>query len=66
MHLRFSVKTLWSQRGAEGGGGVRGVGEGSAGEGEGGGGGRESVGVGGGENPRVRIPHLREWNYSSN
>ncbi len=51
---------------------MRGVGEGSAEEGEGGGGGRESAGVGGGEecgggeNPRVRIPHLREWNYSSN
>jgi hypothetical protein len=66
MHLWFFIKTLWSQRGAEGGGGLRGVGEGSAGEGEG----RAGVGggeeCGGGENPRVRIPHLREWNYSSN
>ncbi len=63
MHLRFYIKTLWSQRGAEGGGRLRGWGEGERG---GGGGVREVGKCGGGENPRVRIPHLREWNYSSN
>jgi hypothetical protein len=48
MHSQFDTKTLWSQRGAEGGGGVREVGEGSAGEGEGGGGGGRGRRWGGG------------------